>query len=89
MDLIALHDAKNRLTRIVREVEQGKTIELTRHGKPVAVLIGIEEYTRLKKAGDTYLQDLNRFYDRWGHDESGQDPFDGIRDTGPGRETVL
>jgi prevent-host-death family protein len=32
-------DAKNHLTELIRAVEAGKTVVITRHGKPVAQLV--------------------------------------------------
>lgn len=86
MDMIALHEAKNSLTRIVHEVEGGRTVELTRHGKPVAVLLGVEEYRRLCREEAGLAASLRRFYENWGGDEQGEDPFAGLREDDPGRD---
>jgi len=40
--------AKNNLSGLVHEAEQGHAVRLTRRGKPVAVLISTEQYERLK-----------------------------------------
>lgn len=89
MDMVALHEAKNRLTSIVREVEEGRTVELTRHGKPVAVLLGIEEYQRLCREEAGLGESLRRFYGTWGMVDQGEDPYAGLRAADPGRETGL
>ena len=34
MKIVSIRDAKNRLTELAREVEGGKTIVVTRNGKP-------------------------------------------------------
>jgi len=39
--------AHDKLSRLVREAERGKTVELTRYGEPVAALIGYRELERL------------------------------------------
>src|SRR5581483_9236117 len=36
--LISIAEAKNRLTELIRAVEQGENVVITRHGKPVAQL---------------------------------------------------
>ena len=35
---VSIADAKNRLPELIRAVEEGKKIVITRHGKPVAQL---------------------------------------------------
>jgi prevent-host-death family protein len=35
MKTVSIRDAKNRLLELAREVEQGETIVVTRHGRPV------------------------------------------------------
>ena len=43
----SIAEARSSLPSLVREVESGKSVELTRRGRPVAVLIGRQEYMRL------------------------------------------
>jgi prevent-host-death family protein len=42
-------EARNNFARIVHEVESGDTVEVTRRGKPVAVLMAKEEHERLTR----------------------------------------
>jgi prevent-host-death family protein len=44
---ISLAEARDHLTGLVRDVERGQRVELTRRGKPVAVLVSHDEYERL------------------------------------------
>jgi prevent-host-death family protein len=39
MKSVSIREAKNRLTELAREVEDGETIVITRNGKPVADLV--------------------------------------------------
>lgn len=39
MKTVAIRDMKNRLTELVREVEDGEVIVVTRNGQPVADLV--------------------------------------------------
>jgi prevent-host-death family protein len=48
MTQISIAEAKNALTRLIHEAEQGQAIHITRRGKPVAVLVSEDEYERLK-----------------------------------------
>jgi prevent-host-death family protein len=51
---ISLAEAKATLSECIREVENGKALLITRHGKPVAALVRakyLENFERLRKAG--------------------------------------
>lgn len=39
MKTVSIRDAKNRLTQLAREVEEGETIVVTRNGRPVFDLV--------------------------------------------------
>lgn len=39
MKTVSIRDAKNRLTELAREVEEGETITVTRNGRPVFDLV--------------------------------------------------
>lgn len=45
----SITQAKDRLPEIVREVESGGTVALTRRGKPVAILMSTAKYERLQR----------------------------------------
>jgi prevent-host-death family protein len=49
----SIAEAKSKLPAIIHSVEDGPYVQLTRHGKPVAVLLSIREYEQLvlKKKG--------------------------------------
>lgn len=48
MKQVPIRDARNALTSLVYEVEDGKPVRLTRHGKPVAVLMSDSQFLRLR-----------------------------------------
>ena len=48
-DAYSIAAARNNLSGLVHEAEQGHPVRLTRRGKPVAVLISTEQYERLSK----------------------------------------
>jgi prevent-host-death family protein len=39
MKIVSIRDAKNRLTELAREVEEGETVIVTRNGRPVLDLV--------------------------------------------------
>lgn len=78
---VPLFEAKNRLTALVHEVEEGNSVQLTRHGKAVAVLVGSSDYANLVGKQRAFTASLERFCLEWPEDESAeyQDPFAGLR----------
>ncbi len=87
----SIADGRNKFTQLVHLAETDKAIGLTRRGKPVAVLLSIDEYERLS-AGKKY----NSFYeaimawreeyidDQW--EAIPDEVFDNIRAESSGRE---
>lgn len=47
-----LYDAKNRLSTVIDAACKGEAQLVTRHNQPVAVVLSVEEYTRLKALED-------------------------------------
>lgn len=47
---VATSEARQKLPELIRAVEQGQTVELTRYGSTQAVLISQERYERLSRA---------------------------------------
>jgi prevent-host-death family protein len=57
MKTISIREAKNRLTEIAREVEEGETIVVTRNGRPVFDLVPHRQLGGLNlAAGEAYLR---------------------------------
>jgi prevent-host-death family protein len=51
---VSIAEAKARLSECIRSIEQGDSIIITRHGKPVAALVAsvdLEKLERLRAAG--------------------------------------
>ena len=46
MRQVGVYDAKTQLPRLLEEVEQGETVTITRHGKPVARLVPVSARRR-------------------------------------------
>ncbi|MBB4235533.1 prevent-host-death family protein [Rhizobium esperanzae] len=57
MKTVSIRDAKNRLTELAREVEEGETIVVTRNGRPVFDLVPHQKRGGLNlEAGEAYLR---------------------------------
>jgi prevent-host-death family protein len=46
MATVSAYEAKTHLPRLIRQVEQGETVIITRHGKPVAKLAPVDDERR-------------------------------------------
>lgn len=57
---VSIADARDALARLVHEAEAGTPVELTRRGKPVAVVLGIEDYRRLLEPRASVAEVLER-----------------------------
>lgn len=84
----SIAEAKNKLPTIVHYVEKGPSVKLTRWGKPVAVLLSIQEYERLSHKYTGFWSAVSEF--RRGIQTEGIDITDSdfaeIRDLSTGRE---
>jgi prevent-host-death family protein len=91
----SIREAKSSLTRLLRDVEKGRAVRLTRRGKPVAVLLSERQYERLTSAQDSD-RDFLRFLSGWrreliakGLPFLSDDELTAARDRSPGRNTTL
>ena len=83
----SIAEARANFTSVVHEAEEGTQVELTRRGKPVAVLLGVEDFERLSKKKPGFWETYQEFRRR--HDLSEIDPdeiFRDVRDQSPGRD---
>jgi len=57
---VSVAEAKGKLPSILHEVERGLRVEITRHGKSVAVIVPTGEYERLREKGKGFWNDLEK-----------------------------
>jgi prevent-host-death family protein len=83
--------ARNQFAAIVHDLKTTPSIQLTRRGKPVAMLLAIEEYERLAAGRAGFWDNYQAFRNTVNLAEMDIDPaiFDGLRDASPGREVAL
>jgi len=88
---VSIADARNQLTRLLREVEQGEIVAVTRHGQPVAALIPMAEYRRLTEGQPSLAEAAAAFRERIGSEglKELDGALDDLRDRDPGREVEL
>jgi len=87
----SIAEAKNRLSAIIHYVEKEPYVELTRRGKPVAVLLSIQEYERLSRKHTGFWSAVSEFRRKVEDEgiEISDSDFKGLRDLSVGREVEL
>lgn len=87
----SIADARSNLPRIVDQAEAGEAVELTRRGKPVAVLVSVHEFERLRAGRVSFGDALRRFTATHSPQELGSedDAFAAVRDREPGRKVAF
>lgn len=63
VESISSTDAKNVFGSLLDKAIAGKTVVITRHEVPKAVLLGIEEFAALTRGGAPSLEGLSRAFD--------------------------
>ena len=91
MTVYSIAQARDRLARILREVESEGTVQLTRRGRPVAVILSGTEYERLLRRASrerSLLEAIMQWRQELGDDlpELAEDEVEGWRDRTPGRD---
>lgn len=88
----SIAQARHDLAALIHEVEEaGEAVTLTRRGHPVAMLVSLDEYRRLRGRSEGFWSSLSRFRETVDLDELklGPDHFEGTRDHSPGRKVDL
>ncbi len=88
----SIAEARANFTSVVHEAEKGTQVELTRRGKPVAILVGVEDFERLSKEKPGFWEAYQEFRRRADLSELDIDPdevFRDVRDPSPGRDVDL
>ena len=84
-------EAKNNLPAIIHSVEDGPSVKLTRHGKPVAVLLSIREYEQLAKNKTGFWRALSEFRSKLELEDTKitDADFENLRDVSTGKEREI
>ena len=88
----SIAEARRNLPTLIRKAESGQAVELTRHGEPVAVLLGHRLFERLCAGRRGFVEAYQDFTKAVDLSELALDPeelFEGARDTTPGRDVRL
>ena len=80
MRKVQLREAKTKLSALVEEAAHGETAVITRHGKPRAIILRIDEWNRLRR-----VPSFGRLLLSSPLEEGSLSP----RDTSPSRDVAL
>ena len=58
----SIAEAKNGLPQIVHQAEDGCEIEITRRGRPVAVIVSFDDYCRIQGSQRSFWESLQAFW---------------------------
>lgn len=83
----SITEARSNLPAIVDQAESGREVELTRRGKPVAVVMSLQQYARLRGERERFGAAYRRFLASHDLHEVGldDDAMATVRDRSPGR----
>lgn len=87
----SIADARRNLPGLVDEAEAGAEVQLTRRGRPVAVVVSIDQYERLKASRVTFAEAYRSFRQKFpeGTQGIGARYFKGLRNRESGRKVEL
>lgn len=87
----SIAEARISLPAIVDQAAAGERVELTRRGKPVAVVVSLREFERLRGDRSGFRNAYKKFLDRYSLDEIGLDDdfAAAARDKNTGRKVSL
>jgi prevent-host-death family protein len=85
---LSIAEARTKFPSIVHDAERGTPVEITRRGKPVAVLVSAAAYQRLRAARPRFWDAVLSFRQREAVERTGLDAGDlaDLRDPSPGRD---
>ncbi len=89
MTRYSVADAKNHLPSLLREAESGADVQVTRHGQPVAVVVGTRRYDDLVAGRTSFWARYQRFREDADPGDSALDPdevYGEARDRSAGRD---
>lgn len=88
MPRYSIAEARNHFAEIVHDLKHNSRVEVTRRGRPVAILISVEEFELLRAGNVTFTSAYEAFRNTHDLTKEEIDPgvFEGLRDTSSGRE---
>lgn len=87
----SIAEARAHLSEIIDEAQAGEAVELTRRGRPVAVVLSCEAFEQLRSGRPRFGDAYRAFLERFSLAEAGvgDEVFATARDRSPGRKVKL
>ena len=87
----SIADARKNLPAVVDEAQTGSEVQLTRRGRPVAVVVSVDQFERMKAERTTFADSYREFRRRFPEGKAGISAryFKGLRERGAGRKVDL
>jgi prevent-host-death family protein len=88
MPRYSIAEARNHFAEIVHDLKHVSRVEVTRRGRPVAILISVEEFEMLRAGNVSFTSAYETFRSTVDLTNAGIEPevFEGLRDPSQGRE---
>lgn len=88
MPRYSIAEARNHFAEIVHDLKHNPRVEVTRRGRPVAILISVEEFELLRAGNVGFISAYEAFRSTVDPAKAGIEPevFEGLRDPSHGRE---
>ncbi len=88
MKSLSIAEAKSHLSQLVHQVEDGPPVQLTRRGRPVAMVVSIRDYQRFTPGHDVWdaVRKLRESHDLEALDIDPDEVFAVEHDPSPGRD---
>ena len=79
---VSVAEARQSFARLIDRAQQGRAIEITRRGEPVAVLLSAAEYMKLTGERPSFIEAVERVREDLDVESLGigDEEFDGLRD---------
>lgn len=84
----SIAQTRDKFTSIIHDVEKSCSVEVTRRGKPIAIILSIAEYQRLKGGRQNFWDACQQFREstNWDEVDVGAETFEDVRDHSTGRK---
>lgn len=87
----SMAEARRNLPSILDDAEAGDMVEITRRGKPVAIVVAASELERLRKRKPSFAEAYTEYRKKLGSEVEGVEPefFEALRPKDVGRKVKL
>lgn len=84
----SIAQARDHFAQLINQAEVGEPVKITRQGKPIAIILSVQEYDQITKAKPSLrdvVKKLRHRIETEGIDLDPDEVFSDVRDQSPGR----